>query len=88
MTGFHFVQHEIGKFFGPRPKPLDPCQAQKAVLLFGTEGVAAEEIPSTLSNHSLGSVVDAGGQRRSTRRVRQTPLKQDLFASGHGGGGR
>ena len=52
MTGFHFVQHEIGKFFGPRPKPLDPCQAQKAVLLFGTEGVAAEEIPSTLSNHS------------------------------------
>ena len=52
MTGFHFVQHEMGKFFGARPKPLDPCQAQKAVLLFGTEGVAAEEIPSTLSNHS------------------------------------
>ena len=35
-----------------------------------------------------GSVVDAAGQRRSTRRVRKAPLKQDLFTTGNEGSGR
>ena len=35
-----------------------------------------------------GSVVDAAGQRRWTRRVRKAPLKQDFFTPGNEGSGR